>query len=232
MVSPVNVNLSEGFLQRWQVAKDYVNENVNSLSNSAQQLEQSLQQKTNTATDKAIDAVTTTIEQSWQTAEQIKNTTSVAVQTAINSSVNDWLLQHPIFLQLVQILSWASNHPIISLIILLFAIALIWSMIKAIIRIIETASLSILQVPLKLLQALIKLIIFSFNQASNFVVQKVNHQNLDKTSVILTTDAPVIYPDKQQRLAEIACRLKMIQQEQEELLKEASDLMGNETKII
>lgn len=228
MVSPVNVNLNEGFLQHWQVAKDYVNQNINSLTNSAQQLEQSLQQTTNTATDKAIDAVTTTLGQSWQTAEQIKNTTSVAVQTVINSSVNDWLVQHPIFLRLVQILSWASNHPIISLIILLFVIALIWSIIKAIIRLIETASLSILQVPLKLLQGLIKVSVFSVSQVSNIAVKKLNkNQILDKP-----TDNSVIYLDKKHRLAEIAHRLQTIQQEQQELLQEAAILMKDDPNIM
>jgi hypothetical protein len=228
MVSPVNVNLSEGFLQRWQVAKDYVNQNINSLTNSAQQLEQSLQQTTNTATDKAIDAVTTTLGQSWQTAEQIKNTTSGAIQTAINSSVNDWLVQHPIFLRLAQILSWASNHPIISLIILLFAIALIWSIIKAIIRLIETASFSILKVPLKLFQSLIKFSVFSFNQVGNLAVQRLNkNQILDEK-----TEASVIYLDKKHRLTEIATRLQAIQQEQQELLQEASILMAEDTNIM
>jgi hypothetical protein len=228
MVSPVNVNLSEGFLQSWQVAKDYVNQNINSLTNSAQQLEQSLQQTTNTATDKAIDAVTTKLGQSWQTAEQIKNTTSVAVQTAINSSVNDWLVQHPIFLRLVQILSWASNHPIISLVLLLFAIALIWSIIKAIIRLIETASLSILQVPLKLFQSLIRFSVFSFNQVGNLAVQRLNKNHiLDKKA-----EASVIYLDKKHRLTEIAARLQAIQQEQQELLQEASILMAEDTNIM
>lgn len=233
MTPPVDINYPQGFLQSWQVAKDYVTQSVNSLTNSAQQLEQSLQQTTTTATDKAVDAVTTKLGQSWQTAEQIKNTTSVAVQTAINSSVNDWLAQHPAFLQLIQILGWASNHPIISLVIFIFAIAVIWSLIKAIIRLIETASSSILQLPLKLVQALIKVSIFSFSQAGNFAAQRLNnHQVLDKTSVLLTTDTQVIYPDKQQRLIEIARRLKAIQQEQQELLKEASELMDNETNMM
>ena len=225
MTPPVDINFSQGLLQSWQVAKDYITQNVNSLTNSAQQT-------TSTATDKAIETLTTKLEQSLQTAEQIKNTTSVAVQTSINSSINDWLAQHPTFLQLVQILNWATNHPIISLIISLFAIALICSIIKAIIRLIETASLSILQMPIKMLQGLIKVSIFSFSQLGNFVTQRLNnHQVLDK-SFILTSDTQVIYPDKQQRLVEIAHRLEAIQKEQQELLKEASDLMANDNNIM
>lgn len=225
MTPPVDINFPQGLLQSWQVAKNYVTQSVNSLTNSAQQT-------TSTATDKAIDTLTTKLGQSWQTAEQIKNTTSVAVQTSINASINDWLAQHPTFLRLVQILNWATNHPIISLIISLFAIALIWSIIKGIIRLIETASLSILQVPIKLLQALIKISVFSFSQVGNFATQRLNnHQVLDK-SFILTTDTQVIYPDKQQRLAEIAHRLEEIQKEQQELIKEASDLIGNDNNIM
>ncbi|MBD2500703.1 hypothetical protein [Anabaena azotica] len=232
MTPPVDINFPQGLLQSWQVAKNYVTQSVNSLTNSAQQVEQSLQQTTSTATDQVIDTLTTKLGQSWQTAEQIKNTTSVAVQTSINSSINDWLAQHPTFLRLVQILNWATNHPIISLIISLFAIAFIWSIIKAIIRLIETASLSILQVPIKMLQGLIKISIFSLSQAGNFAAKRLNnHQVLDK-SFIFTTDTQIIYPDKRQRLAEIAHRLEEIQKEQQELLKEASDLMANHNNIM
>jgi hypothetical protein len=143
-----------------------------------------LKQTATTATDKAIDSVTTTVgqaksslEQSWQTADQIKNTTSTAVESAIASSMNDWMTQHPGIFRLVQIFGWATNHPIISLVILLFTIAIASSIIKAIVRLIETASWSILQVPFKLLFALIKVSFFSFIKLTNIALKKVtSHQ--------------------------------------------------------
>ncbi|BAY68398.1 hypothetical protein ACN23B_13905 [Anabaena sp. FACHB-709] len=230
MSLPVKINLSEGLLQHWQTAKGYVDQRVNSLTDSAQKLGQSLQETTNTTTDKTIDAVTKTLGQSWQTAEQIKSTTSVALKTAIDASVNDWLVQHPTFWRLVQILVWATNHPIISLIILLFTIALIWSIIKAIMRLIETASASILQVPLKFIQALIQFVILSLTKVGSFAIQKIsNHHIIDDAKALSMTKTEVFHQDKQQRLIDISHRLEEIQQEQQQLLQEAQELIASDT---
>ncbi|MBN4003279.1 hypothetical protein [Nostoc sp. LPT] len=227
MASQIDVPLPNGVLQRWQNVKDFVGGSVNSLSNSAQQAGESLKTTATTTTDRAIDTVTTSLEQTWQTAEQFKNTTSGAVKDAIASSVSDWLIQHPIFFRLVQILGWAANHPIISVIILLFALALLWSIIKAIVRLIETASWSILKVPLKLLQALIKVSFLSLTQVGSFAVQRI-------TGAKTTDSLPTLLPEsfqqnKQQRLAEISNRLEAIQKEQHELLQEAADLIATDT---
>ncbi|MEH2256202.1 hypothetical protein [Nostoc sp.] len=227
MVSQIDVHLLNGVLQRWQNVKDFVGGNVNSLSNSAQQAGESLKTAATTTTDRAIDTVTTSLEQTWQTAEQFKNTTSGAVKDAIASSASDWLTQHPIFFRLVQILGWGANHPIISVVILLFALALLWSIIKAIVRLIETASWSILKVPLKLLQALIKVSFLSLTKVGSLAVQRI-------TGAKTTDDLPTLLPEsfqqnKQQRLAEISSRLEAIQKEQHELLQEAADLIATDT---
>ena len=160
------MNISQGLLQQFQQAKDFVDERVNSLTESAQLAGESLKETATQASDRAVHTVTTNLEQAKaslqqtvQTADQIKSTTSDAVQTAIASSIDDWLAEHPIFLQILQILSWAVNHPIISLIILLFSLALFWNIIKAIGRLIELASLSILRVPIKFIQAVIHYIL-------------------------------------------------------------------------
>ncbi|MEH2148499.1 hypothetical protein [Nostoc sp.] len=223
MASQIDVHLPNEVLQRWQNVKDFVGGSVNSLSNSAQQAGQSL----NTRTDRAIDTVTTSLEQTWQTAERFKSTTSGAVKGAIASSTSDWLTQHPIFFRLVQILGWATNHPIISIVILLFALALLWSIIKAIVRLIETASWSILKVPLKLLQALIKVSFQSLTKVGSLTVQRI-------TGAKKTDNLPVLLPEnfqqsKQQRLIEISSRLEAIQKEQNELLQEAADLIAADT---
>ncbi|MEH1940705.1 MAG: hypothetical protein V7L01_10860 [Nostoc sp.] len=227
MVSQIDIHLSNGVLQRLQNAKDFVGENVNSLSNSAQQVGESLKATATTTTDKAIDTVTTSLEQSWQTAEQFKSTTSGAVKGAIASSASDWLTEHPIFFRLVQILGWAANHPIISVVILLFALALLWSIIKAIVRLIETASWSILQVPFKLLQALIKVSFLSITKVGSFAVQRMTPtETIDNLPAFLPEN---FQPSKQQRLAEISYRLEAIQKEQNELLQEAADLIASDT---
>ncbi|MCC5615472.1 hypothetical protein LC605_10405 [Nostoc sp. CHAB 5836] len=223
MASQIDIHLPNGVLERWQNVKTFVGGSVNSLSNSAQQVGESL----NTTTDRAIDQVTTTLEQSWQTAEQFKSTTSGAVKTALASSASDWLTQHPIFFRLVQILGWGANHPIISVVILLFGLALLWSIIKAIVRLIETASWSILQVPIKLLQALIKVSFLSLIKAGSFAVQQITGaKKTDDLAVLLPEN---FQPNKQQRLAEISHRLEAIQKEQNELLQEAADLIASDT---
>ncbi|WP_375511708.1 hypothetical protein [uncultured Nostoc sp.] len=227
MASQIDIHLSNGVLQRLQNVKDFVGENVNSLSNSAQQVGESLKATATTTTDKAIDTVTTSLEQTWQTADKFKSTTSGAVKDAMASSVSDWLIQHPILFRLVQILGWAANHPIISIVILLFALALLWSIIKAIVRLIETASWSILQVPLKLLQALIEVSFVSLAKVGSFTVQQI-------TGTKTTDNLPTLLPEnlqqnKQQRLAEISSRLEAIQKEQHELLQEAADLIATDT---
>ncbi|MEH1864307.1 MAG: hypothetical protein V7K69_04570 [Nostoc sp.] len=227
MASQIDIHLPNGVLQRLQNAKDYVGESVNSLSNSAQQVGDSLKATATTTTDRAIDTLTTSLEQSLQTAQQFKSTTSGVVKDAIASSTNDWLTQHPIFFRLVQILGWATNHPIISIVILLFALALLWSIIKAIVRLIETASWSILQVPIKLLLALIKVSFLSLAKVGSFGIQKI-------TATKTTDNLPTLVPEnlqtnKQQRLVEISSRLEAIQKEQHELLQEATELIASDT---
>ncbi|WP_392531540.1 hypothetical protein [Nostoc sp. C117] len=223
MALPIDRNLPEEVLQGLQTAKDIV-----------QQARQSLQDRAATTTDRAVNKVTTTLEQakgsleqSWQTAEQFKSTTSGAIQTAINSSVNDWLTQHPVVFWLVQILGWAANHPIISLVILVFALALLWSIIRAIVRLIETASWSILQVPVKLVQGLIQVSFLFLTQVGSFVVQRITaNKKTENIPALLPENFPT---NKQQRLAEISHRLEVIQQEQHQLLQEASDLIASDT---
>ncbi|MHC5674234.1 hypothetical protein [Nostoc sp.] len=222
MPSQIDIHLPNGILQRLQNVKDFVGESVNSLSNSAQQVGESLKATATTTTD----TVTTNLEQSWQTAEQFKTTTSGAVKTALASSVSDWLTQHPLFFRLVQILTWGANHPIISVTILLFALAIVWSIIKAIVRLIETASWSILQVPIKFFQALIKVSFLSLIKVGSFTIQRM-------TATKIIDNLPVLEPEnfqanKQQRLAEISHRLEAIQKEQNELLQEAADLITSD----
>ncbi|MCG6138435.1 MAG: hypothetical protein MET45_28070 [Nostoc sp. LLA-1] len=230
----INLNFLAG-VPTWQTAKSIVKKRVETLTNSVQQVGSSLQETAATTTDIAIDKVTNTleqtkgsIEQTWQTAEQIHNTTSLAIKTAIASYVNDSLTQHPAILRLLQILSWAINHPILSLVFLLFSIAFIWSIIKAIIRLIETASWSIIQLPLKLIQSVIRNSFVSFKKMYDFAIQQTTDQKINNKLQLLPPKSQIIYPDKQQRLGEIINRLGVIQEEQKELLQEAANLMNKD----
>nr|WP_026734539.1 hypothetical protein [Fischerella sp. PCC 9605] len=211
MTLQININWPDRLSQRLQQAKNFVSESVNSLTNSTQQ-----------------------VGESWtQSAEQIQNTTSTAIQTAINSSVSAWLEQHPNIFRLLQIFGWAVNHPIVSFIILLFVLAILGSIIKAIVRLIETASWSILQIPFKLLFAIINVSFQSFTKIGSLALkQLVGSKQTANLTVLPLADAQLFDKDKQQRLAVISNRLSEIQKEQHELLKEATELLASDTSDI
>lgn len=143
----------------------------------------------------------------------------------LTSAVNDWLIQHPTLWRLVKMLDWAANHPIISFVVFLFVLTLVWSIIKAIMGLIEKASWSILQVPLKLIQAVLKLGFLSLIQVLRIVIKKSSQPQLVNEKAVLIADATQV---KQQRLAEISLRLQAIQQEQQTLLQEATDLINTD----
>jgi hypothetical protein len=223
MAPQINLSLPEGVSQSWQNVKDFVNQGVNSVSNSAEQIRQSLPETATTV----IEQAKSSIGQSLQTADEFKNTTSRAMETAIASSFNDWLTQHPVISRLLEILNWAANHPIISLIVLLFSLAIIWSIINAIIRLFLTASFSILQAPIKLIAALLKVMTFGLSKFGIFSFRQItNNHKTNNTSALLANSVPNLEQQKQQRLAEISGRLIAIQQEQKQLLQEASEIIA------
>lgn len=216
------------------------------LTSAADIFEEKTQQAKATLVEKADQAVArvnaiasqakvSTIENIDQTKDsfgQIKNTTSDAVQTAINSSLNDWLVDHPAVLRVVQLLAWGTNHPILSLVIVLFAIAIAFSLIKAIGSIFEKAWLTILQAPLKFGQFLI---IFISQSLSKFGSLMINPLIGNKTAnlSILPSNLQSSFEFNQkskQRLLEISNRLEEIQTEQNELLKEATAILNLEPK--
>ncbi|WP_071190155.1 hypothetical protein [Trichormus sp. NMC-1] len=148
---------------------------------------------------------------SWLTGEHIQNT--------ITSYLHKFFTQQPVFLQLLQILGWGVNHPIISLVIVLVFTAILGIIIKAIVRLIETASWSIIKFPLKLIQSLIKV--------SHFTLTTIKDNN--NNSELIAVNSLTIPQHKQQRLTEIARRLETIQEEQQQLLQEAAELIASET---
>ncbi len=175
-----------------------------------------------TATGDSVKSMTDAYRDVSEAITQTKNTASDAMQTAFAASVSDWLQAHPVAFRLVQMILWGVNHPIWSLIILLFAIALALIIIKAIGRLIEFASLSILRVPLKLIQGFFKVSFISFSQISNLAsTQLFGAKIID--NILPPTTIPQV--EKPQRLAEISTRLAALQHEQNQLLEEIAVLM-------
>ena len=217
-----DINVSENLIQRLQQTKEAVGENLNYVTDKAQQVSDDWKQTATQNTQNAIDKFSNTIEQ---------NLPEVSVQTVVSSSVADWFEQHPAFLGIIKSFNWAANHPIISLILIVFALAILWSLIKAIGRLIESASLSILKIPLKLLGSFIKYSWRSLGKFSNFANNKFIDAKVDNASELQlhnNTAYQLITYNKQQRLKDISVRLEEIQKEQQELLQEAADILDAE----
>jgi hypothetical protein len=250
---PVEIGLPKGDFQGFTKAKDFFTQTVNTLTESAQQAKHSL----TTTTHAAVDTVTTvtsdsvktikattqqgqaslgeiieqtkgSLEQTLQTTEQLKITTSGALQTAISSSISDWLQAHPVAFRLVQLLIWATNHPIVSLVILLFAIAIAWSLIKAFGRLIETVGWLLLQTPFKLGQVLIGVGFKSLGKVRGLAVNQLAFGKTAELPALQNSSSKPIQQDKQQRLAEISTRLEVIRQEQNELLQEVAAILASD----
>ena len=195
----LNFHLSDTFIQRWQIVKDGINQNLNTFT-------ESIQQTTTQTTDHAKDY----LKNNWHAVEKISNNTSGVIQKTINNSVHDFLAQYPWVFKVLETITWGINHPLRGVIILLCTISIIWSIIKAIVKLIETASWSILKIPFILLQKLLTSLWITFTKVGIFGIGKIPNQ---------------LHDHKQQRLAAISHRLEVIHNEQKELLQEAAKLM-------
>ncbi len=216
------INLPKGVLAGFEQAKDFLQKTTQQTQESLATTAEKTVTTITTATDKAVDTLSATakgtFEQTLQKADQISNFTSNAMQTAINDSVSEWLQTHPVVFRLVQLLVWATNHPIWGVVMLLFTFAIAWSLIKAISRLIETAWLALLQAPFKLTQALFgvsakSLGKFKGKQTETLVLQNSNSQPI---------------PQDNQRIGEIFHRLEAIQNEQSELLQEVAAILASD----
>jgi Fe2+ transport system protein B len=226
-------HIASGF----HIAKRIFTQATDSVKVTTQQAKASIAETTDTVVDRvsAIAASTQTsisekFEQSKESIGQIKSTTSDVFQIAIASSTNSWLQTHPSILRLLQILDWAVNHPIFSLVIFLFTLALIWSLIKSIGRLFELAWLSILQVPFKLGKFLIQACLMLIGKFSSFLLKPSTGNINTETAALLSSAPEPIDQNKQQRLLEISQRLEALKQEQDELLQEAIALLNSKTQ--
>jgi hypothetical protein len=225
---PFNIHLPENFWQNLQTAQEFV-------SHSTQQIQESVKQTATQTTHNAINTLTNKIQQSkdylqnsWTAAENIQNPVSSAFQRSVSDLIHDFLTQNPLFLKIWEIFNLVIHHPIISFIIFLFLIAFIWSIVKSIVRLIETASWSVLKVPLRLLWHLIKFSFSSIIKKSNLTFGQIPDKSTNEA--IINVTATNLYKTKQERLAEISQRLTAIQQEQQALLQEAAEIISTDTE--
>lgn len=199
----LNPILPDKVTQHWQIVK-----------NGVHNFTQSVQQKATQTTDNTKAY----LENNWQNVEKITNNTSEVIQKNINTAIHDLFSQYPWFFQILEVFTWGINHPVRGLITLLFTIALLGSIIKSIVKVIETASWSILKIPFILLQKLLKSLCMTLSQLGIFGIGKIKTNQFNN--------------NRQQRLAEISQRLEVIHNEQKGLLQEAAKLMKSENTMI
>lgn len=178
---------------------------------------------------KATDRLQTTTQQAKDTLTETteKAVKAVDLQSAIAASTNHWLQEHPAILRLVQILIWATEHPIISGIALLFMIAIAWSLIKAIGRFVDKIATSLLQTPFKALRVIIIFGVSALSSLGSLVFSQLSfHKTTEQLA--LPQNSTIVIKDKSQQLAEISTRLAAIQQEQNELFKALMEILEEE----
>lgn len=148
--------------------------------------------------------------------QDFKNTSSQAMQSAIAASASEWLQAHPVLFRILSSIIWSIDHPIISFLFVVLTVAITFSIIKALNRLLEMVGLSLLQAPFKLIKTGLKL---SWLGGLG-VQQKFNNKN------IANKHADIITPqNSQQRLAEISLKVQLLQKEQNELLQEAANIL-------
>jgi hypothetical protein len=149
------------------------------------------------------------IEQSQQAGLLLQ----ASINQTANQNLNNFTQQYPLIPKLLQLLAWISSHPIRGIFLVLLILVLVTSLVRGIIRLIESASLLILRTPLKWIWLLIQYIFKSIFS----LINKPSNNTLEQTDLEQT---------KQQRLIDISQRLATLQNEQQELLEEAKKLLN------
>jgi len=172
----------------------------------------------------AIERMTTTTQDA---AGSLADKAIAPIASTQATLFQSWLETHPTIERSLQVLNWAINHPIISVIILLFSIAIAWSLIKSIGRLFESFWLSILQIPLKLGYFLIQTSWRALHKLSARFILKPTQKHVRQMHVLPASDVQINYTEQYQRLLEISAKLAILNQEQNELLREAVSILSS-----
>lgn len=241
--SLTEINGTNRVFSSFHKIKDLLSQTADNLPDKTQQVKASLIETTDKAADKVtaiaqqakasvvenIAQTKDSIEQLGQATGQIKHTTSQAVQLAIGSSVNDWIQTHPVVLRLLQLLAWASDRPILSLVILLVTLAIAWTLIKSVGSLFEKFLLALLQLPLKLGKFLLQVSFQSFSNFSNLIIKQSWPDRQPITSDAQNLNFASNKQNNKRRLLEISNRLAEIGQEQNQLLQEVEAILNSES---
>lgn len=172
----------------------------------------------------AIDRVTTTTQAA---AGNVADRAIAPIASKQTTLFQNWLEAHPTMERALQILNWAFDRPILGVIILLFSIAIAWSLIKSIGRLFENFWLSVLQIPLKLGYFLVRASWRSLNKLAPRLKLNFSLNQGDRLQILPASDPQINSSESSQRLLEISARLAILNQEQNELIQEALAILDS-----
>jgi len=170
----------------------------------------------NSLSEASDRAITTTLDRTSQISDNVNDLTRKAIESAIDSTIKNWLNEHPIFL-------WLVSHPIWGLIIFIFVVFLIFGLFEALTTLIKSIWIFIFKIPQKLIKKTVNLTIISCQNIGYQIWPPNSSQNKLKLTKIGNKS------DRQQRIAEILERLEQLKQEQDRLLTEIAQMLETET---
>ncbi|MEG4114845.1 MULTISPECIES: hypothetical protein [unclassified Microcoleus] len=202
-------------------AKETINQTTNSAVNTLNQSTNQAVEIVNQATEKAKAS----LEDSMNKAGNMSGAASDALQSAINATVKDWIDSNPVIF-------WFVNHPLIFLVILLLFILSILGFFQALASLFAKGWLFILQSPVKFMQGVLSFGSKSVSNVGGVAVNSLVSQNPEykNNSGLQLRGVESNTLESQERLANILTRLEAIRQEQNQLLQEASAILGNKFK--
>ncbi|MEP6519525.1 hypothetical protein [Microcoleus vaginatus] len=202
-------------------AKETINQTTNSVVNTLNQSTSQAVETVNQATEKAKASLEDSINKATNMTEAASN----ALQSAINGTVKNWIDSHPVVF-------WLVSHPLISLAMLLLFIFLILGLLQALGSFFAEGWLFILQRSGKFMQGVLSVGSKSVSNFGGVAVNSLVSKNPEykNNSALQLRGVESNSLESQERLANILTRLEAIRQEQNQLLQEASAILGNKFK--
>lgn len=228
-------SLSEVANQAVTRVSETTNKAVDAVSHSADKAKETITQTTNSAvntlnqtTSQAVDSVTqatekakASLQDSLDKAENISGAASEAIKSAIDATVKDWIDSNPLIF-------WLVSHPLIGLVMVLLFIFIVLGFFQALGSFFAEGWLSILQIPGKFMQGVLSVGSKSVSNlggvAVNSLVSTTPGENNYSALQLRGVESNSL--ESQERLANILTRLEAIRQEQNQLLQEASAILG------
>ena len=198
-------------------AKETINQTTNSAVNTLNQSTSQAVESVNQATEKAKIS----LEDSLNKGGNMSDAASNALQSAINGTVKDWIDSHPVVF-------WLVSHPLIGLAMVLLFILTLLGFFQALGSLFAQGWLFILQSPVKFMQGVLSVGSKSVSNVGGVAVNSLVSKNPeDKNNLALQLRGVESNSlESQERIANILTRLEAIRQEQNQLLQEASAILG------